>query len=75
MEGLGSAKQRRGDRQLPYMISLPPEVNQDMRLVVDTAGVPEALTALDRIPAMWPTKSFNWLTDIRKSWCDEVGAC
>jgi hypothetical protein len=75
MAGLGSAAQQGGDRQPSYMASLPPHLKQDMRLVSGIAGVCEALDVLSQIPSMWPTKSFGWLNDIRKSWCDEVCAC
>jgi hypothetical protein len=73
MNGLGSAKQGRGDRQLLYNPSLLQDLNKDMSLVSGTAGVCEALDPLCQIPAMWLTKSFQWLNDIRASWCIEVG--
>ncbi|KNG52838.1 hypothetical protein TW65_09338, partial [Stemphylium lycopersici] len=39
--------------------------------VMKTAGVADAFRALTRLPEMWKTKSFQYLTDVRKCWCNE----
>ncbi|KAH8620995.1 hypothetical protein IG631_24353 [Alternaria alternata] len=45
---------------------------QSAHLVSETPGVVKAFHALSRLPSMWITKSFNFLTDVRKCFCDEV---
>jgi hypothetical protein len=75
MNGLGSAKQRKGGQTLSYMASLMPNLKADMDLVGVTPGVREALAPLFQIPSMWLTRSFGWLNSIRTSWCNEVGVC
>lgn len=64
--------EREGAPLPPYMPSLTPSINQDIRLIVSKPGLTDAFGPLCQIPAMWITKSFNFITDIRKSWCIEV---
>ncbi|KAH7394744.1 hypothetical protein BKA66DRAFT_599163 [Pyrenochaeta sp. MPI-SDFR-AT-0127] len=68
---LGAAAQQTGTIQLQYMHPLTPDLNQAAHLVRSTKGVPEAFHPLGQLPAIWTTKSFNYLNDIRKSWCTE----
>ncbi|KAF2846980.1 hypothetical protein T440DRAFT_557699 [Plenodomus tracheiphilus IPT5] len=44
---------------------------QSAHLVRKAPGVSKAFHALSRLPSMWATKSFNFLTDVRKCFCDE----
>lgn len=69
---LGAAAQQTGTIQLQYMHPLTPDLNQAAHLVRSTKGVPDAFRPLGQFPAIWTTKSFNYLNDIRKSWCNEV---
>ncbi|KAF9728532.1 hypothetical protein PMIN01_13360 [Paraphaeosphaeria minitans] len=68
---LRAATQRTGAQQLPYMPSLTYDLNQAGRLIGEVEGLAEAFGILARIPSMWAIKSFNFMIDIRKSWCHE----
>ncbi|KAH8710277.1 hypothetical protein GQ44DRAFT_776643 [Phaeosphaeriaceae sp. PMI808] len=68
---LGAKVGQAGAVKPSYMRSLTPDVNHAADLVSRTAGVADAFAPLGRLPSMWTTKSFNYLNDIRKSWCIE----
>ncbi|KAL5417046.1 hypothetical protein PMIN04_007920 [Paraphaeosphaeria minitans] len=70
-EILCAPTQRTRAQRLSYLSSLTSQLNQDAHLVSDTVGVPDAFGPLHQLRSLWTTKSFNYLTTIRKSWCIE----
>ncbi|KAF1952094.1 hypothetical protein CC80DRAFT_552846 [Byssothecium circinans] len=69
---LGAATPPEETRPLPYPYPLTRHLKQDAHLASSTVGMNQAFHPLGQLPSMWTTKSFSYLSDIRKSWCNEV---
>jgi hypothetical protein len=61
-----------GTSELPYMPSLKPYLNSDIRLVCRTTALITSMRPLLNLESLWIAKSLTYFTCMRRSWCIEV---